>query len=134
MSAKNLDNHNRWRNRTVAFRVSEEENTQIDTAVKLTGLTKQDYITRRLLCKDVVVQGNPRVFKALRNQMTDILDELRRIEAGAGVDDELLDKTEEGDGFVFGSPCSTRKERHLLLADAFLFWCFCCLERSTLRN
>ena len=91
MSAKNLDNHNRWRNRTVAFRVSEEENTQIDTAVKLTGLTKQDYITRRLLCKDVVVQGNPRVFKALRNQMTDILDELRRIEAGAGVDDELLD-------------------------------------------
>ena len=91
MSAKNLDNHNRWRNRTVAFRVSEEENTQIDTAVKLTGLTKQDYITRRLLCKDVVVQGNPRVFKALRNQMTDILDELRRIEAGAGVDEELLD-------------------------------------------
>jgi hypothetical protein len=42
MSAKNLDNHNRWRNRTVAFRVSEEENAQIDTAVKLTGLTKQD--------------------------------------------------------------------------------------------
>lgn len=91
MSAKNLDNHNRWRNRTVAFRVSEEENAQIDTAVKLTGLTKQDYITRRLLCKDVVVQGNPRVFKALRNQMTDILEELRRIEAGVGVDDELLD-------------------------------------------
>ena len=48
MSAKNLDNHNRWRNRTVAFRVSEEENAQIDLAVKLTGLTKQDYITLRL--------------------------------------------------------------------------------------
>ena len=43
------------------------------------------------MCGDVVVQGNPRVFKALRNQMTDILDELRRIEAGTGVDDELLD-------------------------------------------
>ena len=53
MSAKNMDNHNRWRNRTVAFRVSDEENAQIDLAVKLTGLTKQDYITRRLLCKDV---------------------------------------------------------------------------------
>ena len=48
MSAKNMDNHNRWRNRTVAFRVSDEENAQIDLAVKLTGLTKQDYITRRL--------------------------------------------------------------------------------------
>ena len=94
MSAKNLDNHNRWRSRTVAFRVSEEENTQIDTAVKLTGLTKQDYITRRLLCRDVVVQGSPRVFKALRNQMAEILDKLRRIEAGAGVDDELLDVIE----------------------------------------
>ena len=91
MSAKNLDNHNRWRNRTVAFRVSDEENAQIDLAVKLTGLTKQDYITRRLLCKDVVVQGNPRVYKALRDQFAAVLDELRRIEAGAGMDDELLD-------------------------------------------
>lgn len=90
MSPKNLDNHNRWRNRTVAFRVSDEENAQIDLAVKLTGLTKQDYITRRLLCKDVVVQGNPRVYKALRDQFATVLDELRRIEAGAGVDDELL--------------------------------------------
>lgn len=91
MSAKNMDKHNRWRNRTVAFRVSDEENAQIDLAVKLTGLTKQDYITRRLLCKDVVVQGNPRVFKALRDQLGAVLDELRRIEAGDGVNDELLD-------------------------------------------
>lgn len=91
MSAKNLDNHNRWRNRTVAFRVSEEENAQIDLAVKLTGLTKQDYITRRLLCKDVVVQGNPRVYKALRDQLAAVLEQLHRIEAGEGIDDELLD-------------------------------------------
>ena len=91
MSAKNMDNHNRLRNRTVACRVSDEENAQIDLAVKLTGLTKQDYITRRLLCKDVVVQGNPRVYKALRDQFADVLDELRRIEAGEGVNDELLD-------------------------------------------
>ena len=41
MSAKNLDKHNRWRNKTVAFRVSPEEDAQIETAVKLTGLTKQ---------------------------------------------------------------------------------------------
>ncbi len=91
MSAKNLDNHNRWRNRTVAFRVSEEENAQLDLAVKLTGLTKQDYITRRLICKDVVVQGNPRVYKALRDQLTDVLEQLQRIEAGGSMDDDLLD-------------------------------------------
>ena len=82
MSAKNLDKHNRWRNKTVAFRVSPEEDAQIETAVKLTGLTKQDYIIRRLLCRDVVVQGNPRVYKALRDQLAAVLDELRRYRTG----------------------------------------------------
>ena len=91
MSQKNWDNHNRWRNKTVAFRVSPEEDEQIETAVRLSGLTKQDYITRRLLCRDVVVQGNPRVYKALRNELAAVLDELRRIEAGGGVDEELMD-------------------------------------------
>lgn len=91
MSLKTKDNHNRWRNKTVAFRVSPEEDEQLEIAVKLTGLTKQDYITRRLLCKDVVVQGNPRVYKALRNQLAAVLEELQRIEAGSKVDDELMD-------------------------------------------
>ena len=53
--------------------------------------TKQDYIIRRLLCRDVVVQGNPRVYKALRDQLAAVLDELHRIEAGQGVNEELLD-------------------------------------------
>ncbi len=91
MSSKNMDNRNRWRSKTIAFRVSPEEDAQLEVAVQLTGLTKQDYIIQRLLCKDVVVQGNPRVYKALRDQFAAVLEELRRIEAGAGVDDELLD-------------------------------------------
>ena len=94
MSLKNRDNHNRWRNKTVAFRVSPEEDAQIETFVKLSGLTKQDYITRRLICKDVVVQGNPRVYKALRDQLAAVLNELRRIEAGGRVSDELLNVIE----------------------------------------
>ena len=91
MSAKNLDNHNRWRNKTVAFRVSPEENEQLEIAVRLSGLTKQDYITRRLLNRDIVVQGNPRVYKALRDQLAAVLGELRRMEAGDGVNGELLE-------------------------------------------
>ena len=91
MSAKNLDKHNRWRNKVVSFRATPEEDAQIETAVKLTGLTKQDYIIRQLLCRDVVVQGNPRVYKALRDQLAAVLDELHRIEAGQGVNEELLD-------------------------------------------
>lgn len=94
MSLKNRDNHNRWRSKTVAFRVSPEEDTQIEIFVKLSGLTKQDYITRRLTDKDVVVQGNPRVYKALRNQLAAVLDELRRIKTGGSVNDELLDVIE----------------------------------------
>ena len=76
MSKKNYDNHNRWRNKTVAFRVSAEEDLQLETLVKLTGLTKQDYIIRRLLERDAVVQGNPKVYKALRDQLSAVLDEL----------------------------------------------------------
>lgn len=94
MSHKNRDEHNRWRNKTVAFRVSPEEDKQIETYVRLSGLTKQDYITRRLTHKDIVVQGNPRVFKALRNQLADVLSELQQIEAGGEVNDELLDVIE----------------------------------------
>lgn len=91
MSAKNVDNHNRFRCRQVAFRLSPEEADLLDTYVKLSGLTKQDYITTRLLCQDVVVQGNPRVYKALRDTLADVQTELLRIEAGAGINDILLD-------------------------------------------
>ena len=91
MSAKNLDKHNRWRSRQVAFRLSPEEADLLDTYVKLSGLTKQDYITRRLLDTEVVVQGNPRVFKALRNQMTEILTQLQRIKAGATPNAEMVE-------------------------------------------
>ena len=91
MSAKNLDKHNRFRNRQVAFRLSPEEADLLDTYVKLSGLTKQDYITRRLLAQDVVVQGNPRVFKALRNQLDAVLQELHRLSDGDNMNPELLE-------------------------------------------
>lgn len=94
MSLKKCDNKNRWRSKTIGFRVSPEEDEQINRYVKLSGLTKQDYITRRLTHKDVVVQGNPRVFKALRNKLAEVLWELQRIETGGAVNDELLDLIE----------------------------------------
>jgi len=90
MSAKNLDNKGRFRSRTIGFRVSPEEDAQINVAVSLSGLTKQDYITNRLLCRDIVVQGNPRVYKALKDKLGKVLDELKRIENGTEVDEDLL--------------------------------------------
>ena len=43
------------------------------------------------LGRDIVVQGNPKVYKALKDQLAAVLDELKRIEAGQSVDDELLE-------------------------------------------
>ena len=48
MSVKVLDRQGRWRNKIVAFQVSPEEDEQLEAAVRLSGLTKQDYIIRRL--------------------------------------------------------------------------------------
>ena len=90
MSAKNRDNKNRWRNITVGFRVSPEENERINKAVALSGLPKQEYCYRRCLNQDVVVQGNPRVYKAMKNQMAAIYEELKRLEALSPDNDELL--------------------------------------------
>lgn len=87
---RNLDCKGRWRSKTVAFRVSPEEAAQIDVCVRLSGLTKQDYITRRLMCREIVVQGNTRVYKALRNQVQEIYEELKRLEHYSEESDELL--------------------------------------------
>lgn len=78
----------------MGFRVSPEENERINKAVALSGLPKQEYCYRRCLNQDVVVQGNPRVYKALKQELAAVLTELQRIEAGNGVDDELLDVIE----------------------------------------
>jgi hypothetical protein len=91
MSLKVYDGQGRWRNKTVAFHISPEEDEQLETAVRLSGLTKQDYIIRRLLCRDVVVQGNPRVYKALRNELAAMLEQLQRIGSGDSVNEDLLD-------------------------------------------
>ena len=87
---KSLDAKGRWRNRNVGFRVSEEEAKLLDDLVELSGLAKQDYILRRLLNREVVVQGNPKVFKALKNQMTQIYEELKRLESVSDDNKELL--------------------------------------------
>lgn len=91
MSARNLDKHHRFRCITVGFRVSPEEHEHINKAVAMSGLSKQEYCYRRCLGRDIVVQGNPKVYKALKDQLAAVLDELKRIEAGQNIDDELLE-------------------------------------------
>ena len=87
---KNLDKQGRWRNKTVSFRMSNEEVKLLDNLVALSGLTKQDYIIKRLLCKDVIVVGNTRVYKALKNHMEQIYIELKSLSNGNEIDDVTL--------------------------------------------
>ena len=94
MSAKNYDHCNRWRSKTVSFRMSPEENALLDSYARLSGMTKQDYMIARLLQKEIVVQGNPRVYKALRNQLDAVWVELRRIESTGQMEPERMDQME----------------------------------------
>ena len=95
MAAKVRDDHNRWRSKTVAFRMSPEEANQLDAFVQMSGLPKQDYLIQRALRREVVVNGNPRVYKGLRIQMEAIHNDLEQISAERFIDDELLDKVEQ---------------------------------------
>ena len=90
MPAKNLDHQGRWRSLTVAFRVSPEEDALIESAVRVSGLTKQDYITRKLTDRSVIVQGNPKVYRGLLLEMRSLLEELKRINSGDTINEDIL--------------------------------------------
>ena len=87
---KNLDKQGRWRNKTVSFRMSNEEVKLLDNLVSLSGLTKQDYIIKRLLCKDIVVVGNTRIYKALKNHIEQLYMELKNLSTMREIDDVAL--------------------------------------------
>lgn len=91
MSAKVYDGKGRFRGKIVSFRCSEEESALLDAAVKLSGLTKQDYIINKITNREVVVQPNSRVYKALKDTLAEVLAELKRIDSGGGVDGDLLE-------------------------------------------
>lgn len=91
MTAKNVDKRNRFRSITVGFRVSPEEQAELNRAVALSGLPKQEYCYRKCMNREVLVQPNPRVYKALKTQMDGIYEELQRIAQGDDVADDILD-------------------------------------------
>ena len=91
MSKKNRDDKNRWRNVTIAFRMSQEENEELNNRVKLSGFrTKQDYIIQSVLHQKVVVTGNPLMLVQFRKNLQQIERELERIEKASDMDGELL--------------------------------------------
>ena len=102
MSAKNLDKHSRFRSVTVGFRVSPEEHNTLNRIVALSGLTKQEYCYRKCTDREVIVEGNPRVYKALKLELAAVLDELKRIESGGNVNSDLLEVIEQINKTMYG--------------------------------
>ena len=50
-----MDDHKRWRNLTIAFRVSPEENELINARVAASGLTKQAFLTANMLNEKIII-------------------------------------------------------------------------------
>ena len=88
---KKRDDKNRWRNVTIAFRMSPEENEELNNWVKLSGFrSKQDYIIQSVLHQKVVATGNPLMLVQFRKNLQQIERELERIEKASDMDGELL--------------------------------------------
>lgn len=80
MSHKNVDQKGRLRDKTIAFRVSPKENEILEEYVKLSGLTKQEYLIHNMLHQQINVTGNPRVFKALKHELNLIVQKLETMD------------------------------------------------------
>lgn len=61
----------------MSFRMSPEENAMLNTNVYLSGFTKQDYIIACVLKKEIIVRGSPKIYKALKNTLCDLAQELK---------------------------------------------------------
>ena len=90
MSLKVKDDKNRWLNKTIAFRLSPEEDEELNKRYKLLGYrTKQNYIIDSVLKNKVVAMGNVEMIYQFRQSLKEILTELKRIDKAEDLDEEL---------------------------------------------
>ena len=68
-----------------------EEDEQINIAVSLTGMTKQDFIFSKLLDRTIYVQASCKVHRAVYDRLTEVLEQLTRLSNASELDDELED-------------------------------------------
>ena len=86
-----MDAKNRWRSRTIAFRMSPEEEAELNERVKLMGYRlKQDYLIEAVLHNEVRAIGNPLMLIQFRQSLKRIENELVRISVASEISDELF--------------------------------------------
>ena len=76
---KNLDCCKRFRNRTVAFRASDEEWKLIGDMAEISGMQKQRYLINKCLDREIKVYGNSRLYRMLESKLDEVLSELKRL-------------------------------------------------------
>ncbi len=90
MSERIVDRNGRWRNKTVAFRMSPAEACELDDKVKLSGLTKQEYLIRACLDHRVKVVCSIKVVRQMQEYLEAILFELQSLREGSEPSEEML--------------------------------------------
>lgn len=90
MSEKRYDNYNRWRNKTVGFRMSPEEAAELDVQVALSGLPKQDYLIQCCLKHEIKVVCGRKVARQMQMYLEAILEELQFMEEDTELNKEIL--------------------------------------------
>ena len=91
MTAKNLDQKGRFRNCTIAFRVSPEERDALDDRIRLCGFrSKQEYILLSIFHQRIEANGNPLMFTKFRILLTRIIEELEKYDDINKVNEELF--------------------------------------------
>lgn len=84
------ENKNRVRNKTVAFRLSEEEYQLLEDLVSSSGLVKQDYILQALLNHEVNYLGSPKMALGISNKLEELLSKIESIEIDPNLIEELI--------------------------------------------
>lgn len=83
-------NDHRERSKTIAFRITPELDEQINLIVAASGMTKQDYITSKLLDMEVSIVPSTYTYSALRDEMREVCKQLNRIRSGCEPSERLL--------------------------------------------
>lgn len=65
-------------------------------------MTKQDYITHKLLDRTINVKASCKVHRAVYDRLTEVLEQLKRLNNGNEIDDELLENIKLITNFIEG--------------------------------
>lgn len=87
-------NNRRKRTISKAFRVTPEESERIELLAKAAGITQQEYIMMRLEEQDFIIEPDMRTYKALKDYMQQVYQELCRLRSCSQMDELLISKVE----------------------------------------